>query len=282
MMKSKLTAKALCLVLLVAVGAPAALAQPQQDKDKKRQSQAQKPAPAAKEAGERLEPDDQGPVRTDLSPEAVANRIENRSEEEAAVVPYYNNYLSQYRLGPEDVISISVFDQPRYSKENITVPPDGVVAYWFVEGGLHVAGKTTQQVAAELTRSLDEYIITPRVTVTLEKAVSATYAVLGEVAQPGLRPMAKRLTVYEALLHAGGVLGTGNKKKVVLVRHGADRMLEKRIIDVAAIEKGQSPDNLFLASGDQIFVPGNRMKTINKLLELMPVISFARIFTGGF
>ncbi len=59
-------------------------------------------------------------------------------------------------------------------------------------------------------------------------------------------------------------------------------MIEKQVIDVAAIEKGQAPDNYFLRPGDQIFVPGNKWKTVDKIMQMIPVISFARIFTGGF
>lgn len=202
-------------------------------------------------------------------------------DEAAAVLPVYNNFLSEYRLGPEDIISVTVFGHERYSKANITIPPDGLLAYYLIPEGVQVSGKTTRQVAEELAKSLDEYIIDPKVTVTLEKAQSIRYAVLGEVGQPGVRLMTRRLTVYEALLEAGGVLGTGNKKKVVLARYGASRRLEPRVIDVAAIERGRVADDTFLQPGDQIFVPGNRMKTVNKVLELLPVVSFARIFTGG-
>ncbi len=43
-----------------------------------------------------------------------ANRQEQMSEEEAAIIPYYNNFFSTYRLGPEDIISVEVFNQDRY------------------------------------------------------------------------------------------------------------------------------------------------------------------------
>ncbi len=270
-MKSKPKVAATALLLaLVALVPSSSLAQKQK-----------KSAPPKVQAGERLEPDDKREVRTDVPEEVLANRREQIGEEAQAEIPYYNNFLSNYRLGPEDVISVSVFDEPRYSKAGITVPPDGRIAYFLIPEGVHVVGKTTQQVAEEIARALDEYIIDPKVTVTLERAMSARYSVLGDVAQPGMRVMTRRLTVYEALLAAGGVLETGNKKKVVLVRYGADRMLDQRVIDVAAIEKGRSADNYFLAPGDQIFVPGNRMKTVNRVLGLLPIISFARIFTGG-
>ncbi len=51
---------------------------------------------------------------------------------------------------------------------------------------------------------------------------------------------------------------------------------------MSAIEKGKAPDNYFLRPGDQIFVPGNHWKTVDAIMKALPVISFARIFTGGF
>ena len=151
-----------------------------------------------------------------------------------------------------------------------------------VRGGITVVGKTTQQVADEIARHLDEYIIDPKVTVSLEKAMSMRYGVIGDVAQPGVRVMTRRLSVLEALNEAGGVLGTGDKKKIVVLHWDADRMVKPISVDVSAIERGKSPDNYFLSPGDQVFVPGNRWKRVESIIKLAPIISFARIFTGGF
>jgi hypothetical protein len=63
----------------------------------------------------------------------VANRQEQISEE-AAVNPYYNNFFSTYRLGPEDVISVEVFNQDRYSRKGITIPPSGRVSLALIPG----------------------------------------------------------------------------------------------------------------------------------------------------
>lgn len=241
------------------------------------------PSDAAKRTGERLEPDDtSAPPRADVSAEMQANRRETLSEDEAAVVPYYNNFMASYRLGPEDVISITVFNLDRYSKAGITIPPDAVISHPLIPEGVHVAGKTTRQVADEITKRLDEYVIDPKVTVSLDKAQSAVFWVVGDVAQPGIRPMSRRLSVTEALALSGGVLDTGNKKKVMVMRRQANGFLQPTIIDVAAIEKGRMPDNYFLNPGDQVIVPGNRMKNVQKVLSLLPVVSFFRIFTGGF
>jgi polysaccharide export outer membrane protein len=265
---------ALALTMLAPSALPAAA-------QKKKKDQAQKPAPSKVRAEERLEGDDAGALPSDVSPEALANRREQMNEDAEGLVPYYNNFMSSYRLGPEDVISVNVFGLDRYSKSGIVVPPDGRVDYFFIKEGLNVAGKTTRQVADEITRHLDEYIIDPKVTVSLEKAMSARYGVMGDVAKPGIFVMSRRLSVYEALSDAGGILRTG-RKQVVLLRWNADRVLERQIIDVAAIEKGKTPDNYFLRPGDQILVPGNKWKTVDKFMQMLPVISFARIFTGGF
>ncbi|HVF54657.1 MAG TPA: polysaccharide biosynthesis/export family protein [Pyrinomonadaceae bacterium] len=267
--------------LLGAIFGSGAQKKDEQKKPKKGKDDA-RPAPAQTGADERLEADDNTVVRPDLPAGTLANRREQLSEEADSEIPYYNNFLTTYRLGPEDVISVEVFDKPRYSKAGITVPPDGKISYYLIPEGVNVVGKTTQQIAAEITRHLDEYIIDPKVTVSLDKAMSARYGVLGDVAQPGVRVMSRRVSVMEALLESGGVLQTGNKKKVTVMHWDADRNMKLINIDVAAIEKGQAQDNYFLRPGDQIFVPGNKWKTVDKVLKMLPVINFARIFTGGF
>ena len=103
------------------------------------------------------------------------------SDEEAELLPYYNNYLREYHLGPEDVITVEVFGEPKYSKTGLVIPPTARISYPLIPGGVFVGGKTTEQVAAELKKRLDEFIIDPQVTVTLDKVGSARFGVLGKV-----------------------------------------------------------------------------------------------------
>lgn len=201
-------------------------------------------------------------------------------EEARAILPYYNNFMATYRLGPEDIISIEVFNQPRYSRGNITIPPTGKISYHLIKDGINVAGKTTTDIERELERKLDEYIIDPGVTVTIEKVGSARYSILGDVAQPGVRLMTRRLSVREAIGEAGGVLDTGNKSKIKLIKAGANGISTIKEVNLAKIEKGKVADDEFLDPGDQIVVPGNVFKTIDKVSRLLSVVSFARIFTG--
>ena len=296
--KYSLKMSALALLLLVTLVAPA-LAQdaaPQQEKrggllgkifgqdaktNQKKQQEKGAPSKSSSKAGERLEPDDTSALPTDVSAEVQAGRREQISEEEAAVVPYYNNFLTTYRLGPEDIISVSVFNQERYSKSGITVPPNGKISYPLIPEGITVAGKTTEQVQEEITKRLDEYIINPQVSVSLDKAVSAIYSVVGDVAQPGVRTMARRYSITEALAMAGGVLDTGDKAKVVILRQQADGTVKPIFVNVKDIERGRARQMAFLVPGDQVVVPGNRLKTWKRVMDMLPVLSFARIFTGG-
>ena len=232
-------------------------------------------------SGDRLEPDDTKPKPSDVPNEIVANRQEAMSEEEAAINPYYNNFFSTYRLGPEDVISIEVFNQDRYTRKGITVPPSGRISLQLIPGGVFVNGKTPEEVARVIEKQYDEYIIDPQVTVTLEKAASYRYSIIGDVLQPGVRLMNRRLTVTEAIAEAGGVLTTGDRSKVTVLRRKADGQMDMVAVNVSAIYKGKAPDNFYLAPGDQIFVPGNKFKTFQKIMSIANVVSFARIFTGG-
>jgi len=231
--------------------------------------------------GDRLEPDDTKQRPSDVPNDMVANRQEQMSEEEAAINPFYNNFFSTYRLGPEDVISVEVFNQDRYTRKGITVPPSGRISLQLVPGGVFVNGKTPEEVARIIEKQYDEYIIDPQVTVVLEKAASYRYSIIGDVLQPGVRLMNRRMTVTEAIAEAGGVLTTGDRSKVTVLRRKTDGSMDPIAINVSAIYKGQAPDNFYLAPGDQVFVPGNKFKTFQKIMGMASVLSFARIFTGG-
>jgi protein involved in polysaccharide export with SLBB domain len=228
-------------------------------------------------SGDRLEPDDTRVRPSDVPPETEANRHEQLSEE-AAIVPYYNNFFTTYRLGPQDVISVVVFNQERYSRSGIVVPPNGRISLALIQGGIFVNGKTVDEVAELIKKKYDEFIIDPQVTVSLDKASSYRYSVIGDVGQPGIHLMDHRLTVTEALAEAGGVLPTGNKSKVVVLRRQQNGILSPIAVNVSEIYKGKAADNVYLVPGDQIVVPGNKLKTLQKLMGFASVLSFARIF----
>ena len=196
--------------------------------------------------------------------------------ESETILPYYNNYLKEYRLGPSDMISVEVFGQcPDYCKTGITVPPNARISYPLIREGIMVAGKTVEQVAAEITKKLDEFIIDPKVSVTLDKAMATRFAVMGAVATPGVRVMDRKVSVYEAILDAGGVTKDGNRNKIYIVSYGKDQRLTRKEVNLSLMESGKA-DMVFLSPGDQVFVPGKGF-TIGKFLQMMSSASAARV-----
>src|SRR3954447_25798965 len=121
--------------------------------------------------GERLDPDDASRTPADVPAEVEANRQEQISEEQQ-FAQYYNNFFKTYRIGPEDVISVEVFNQERYTRKNIIVPPNGRVSLSLIPGGVFVNGKTTSEVEEIVKKKYDEFIIDPEVTVSIDKAMS--------------------------------------------------------------------------------------------------------------
>lgn len=270
---SKLTALGIVMLLIATSTSISAQTQNDPQKARPRTTGQEQKKPVN---GDRLEPDDTTRTPADAQ-DMQANRQEQMSEE-AAVNPFYNNFFSTYRLGPEDVISVDVFNQERYSRRGIIIPPSGRISLSLIPGGVFVNGKTVEEVAAIVAKKYDEYIIDPQVTVSLEKASSYRYSIIGDVGQPGVRLMNHRMTVTEAIAEAGGVLGTGDKSKVVVLRRGTDGQLAPITVNVSAIYKGSAPDNTYLVPGDQIIVPGNKLKKVKEILGFANVLSFARIF----
>ncbi|CAN5362013.1 hypothetical protein BH10ACI1_BH10ACI1_02770 [soil metagenome] len=208
------------------------------------------------------------------------NQTQTENSDEDQVISYYSNYLKEYRLGPNDVISVEVFGQcPDYCIFNKTVPPTARISYPLIRNGVLVGGKTVEEVAAEITKQLEEYIIEPKVTVTLEKAMSARYSVMGKVATPGIRIMDRKVSLYEALIESGGITKDGDKKKIAVISFDAQGKLTRKDINLADMESGKTP-MIFLNPGDQVFVGGKGF-TLDKVLDLIGKVSIVRLLFGS-
>lgn len=220
------------------------------------------------------------PENTDVPETVKTDGVDLTTAEAQAIVPVYNNYLSEYQLGPNDVITVEVFGQcPDYCKSGITVPPTARISYPLVREGVMVGGKTVTQVADEITKKLDEYIIDPKVTVTLDKAMSARYSVLGKVVAPGVRVLDRKISVYEAVVESGGVSKDGDKKKVIIYSYNGQGKITSKMVNLTEIERGRG-EMVFINPGDQIFVSGKGF-TIDKVFDILGKLSMARFLFGS-
>lgn len=219
------------------------------------------------------------PPSKGLSEEQIQNlRRQRPSEEEAADISYLRNYFEEYRLGPEDVISVEVFNLPTYSVPQLVIPPDGKINYKLI-GSVNVRGRTVDDIQKEIAEKLNEYIIDPKVTVQLVQSHSMKYIIDGDVGRPGIFEMTRRMTVTEAVVFSGGILPTGDQTKVQIARTLPNGQTELKTINFKELRKGKGTDE-FLAPGDMIFVPGNRFKTIQKWSTVVQTVTWLPMMIG--
>src|SRR5262249_17554505 len=102
------------------------------------------------------------------------------SEDDQFFKGIYREFYDTYRLGPGDEIAIRVAGQPDYTLERVKVSPTGSV-YHPLLGDMEVAGMTVPRLTERLTKEISEYLIGPKVSVSLLEANSAKIGVLGAV-----------------------------------------------------------------------------------------------------
>jgi len=109
----------------------------------------------------------------------------------------------EYRIGPEDLVEISVFEVAELSR-TVRVSISGQISLPLI-GGVHAAGLTPVQLERELTGLLKQhYVKDPQVSVFLKEFKSDPVSVFGAVKMPGLYTIQTRKSLIEVLAMAQG------------------------------------------------------------------------------
>jgi polysaccharide biosynthesis/export protein len=173
------------------------------------------------------------------APEAVASRPAPESSPDPG-----------YKIGVGDVLKINVWKEPDLTLE-ATVRPDGMITVPLL-GDVSASGRAPSGLAGFLVTALQDFIESPRVTVSISQATSARVYVIGQLMRPGEFPLLGRMTVLKALALAGGFKDFAKSDSIVIIRE--DRTVipfnYKRVTEGKDVSQ-----NVLLAAGDTIVVP---------------------------
>jgi polysaccharide biosynthesis/export protein len=172
---------------------------------------------------------------------------------------------ADYVVGPQDVLSITIWDQNDLSGK-FTVETDGSFTFPLI-GRVQAGGLTLRQIEAELKKRLaDGYFKNPQLNVAVETYRSQRVFITGEVRTPGTYTLTGDMSLIEALSRAGSTTqfagveaiivraGEGKASSGPLLPNQAEGATSIRV-DLKELQSGALSQNVQLKDGDTIFVP---------------------------
>lgn len=168
-----------------------------------------------------------------------------------------------YVIGPQDVLNITVFDEPDLTNK-YRVDAEGFITFPLV-GRVSASGLTPREFQDRLIAQLAAgYIKRPQVRVDIDQYKSQSVYVIGEVRAPGKITMTGTMSLIEALALAGSPTNSAASELVVVhprkPKPGQATMPEEEDADTTRVnirdlQVGKAGQNIDLQDGDTIFVP---------------------------
>lgn len=181
---------------------------------------------------------------------------------------------NDYIMCPGDQLQVVVYRHTDISSPLNSTPyivrPDGKVTFPLI-GDIDVTGKTVTEFTRQLEASLAEYLVRPQVSVNILKLGTTRVYVLGEVKKPGLYELEKSHRVLDALGKAEGFTEKAAKKKIFLIRKGAEEPVLVNINNF--LKKSDQSQNYVLNEGDCLYLTSNGK--INIVRDIMPFVNGA-------
>jgi polysaccharide export outer membrane protein len=177
----------------------------------------------------------------------------------------------EYRIGPSDLISISVFQTPDLDHD-VRVNNAGQVSLPLI-GAVDAAGKTVDELRAEIaSRYGSRFLQNPQVSVFVKEFASQRVTVEGAVKKSGIFPITSRLTLLQAIALSEGLDDTASQHNVLVFRTAGGKRLVARF-DLAAIREGRAEDpDIF--GNDVVVVDDSAGKLwLKQFIQLTPIIT---------
>ena len=158
----------------------------------------------------------------------------------------------EYRMGPEDVIKVSVWENKDLTLD-LVVRPDGKISMPLIQDVV-AEGRTAVELATTIHDRLLTFIKEPQVSVIVLQVNAPKYFVIGNVAKPGTYSLRSETSVLQALALAGGFTQFASTRNIKLIRNSGGKQDSRRINYNDMIDEA-GEGNYILKSGDTIVVP---------------------------
>lgn len=206
---------------------------------------------------------------TDLKPDAPKGQLKNVADKLTAPATPGN---SAYKVGPQDVLDISVFKVPDLSR-SVQVTDTGTINLPLL-GEVEAAGKTSQDIERDLTKKLGaKYLQSPQVTVYVKEFNSRRVTIDGSVKKPGVYPIRGKATLVQFLAVAEGPTDIADVSEIVVFRNVSGKKSAAKF-DLNDIRSGSAEDPV-IQEGDVIVVNDSMTKAaFQNVLKALPIAAF--------
>ena len=182
---------------------------------------------------------------------------------------------TDYRLGPQDLVAVEVFQLDDLNRE-VRISASGDVSLPLI-GRVPAANRTAAELETDIASRLKAgYLQNPQVTVFVKEYLSQRVTVEGAVAAPGIYPLNQRMTLLQMIATARGLAETANPAACVVYRN-LDGKRYAAAFDIREVRAGRLLDPEIIG-GDVVVVDysGAREKW-RDFLSTFPMLSVFRI-----
>jgi polysaccharide export outer membrane protein len=184
--------------------------------------------------------------------------------------PSTNMVRPDYIIGPDDVISVDVFQIPDLSR-TVQVDSEGNILLPLL-GSVPAAGRSVSQLSRQVAAAYgDKYVRDPKVTVSVKNSESQKVTVNGAVVQPGMYPISSGTTLMQAIALAKGPDTKLASDKVAIFRTVGQNRTEA-VFDLGDIRDGKQQDPQIQAN-DIVVVDTSGTRRF--LQDISPIAPFA-------
>lgn len=173
--------------------------------------------------------------------------------------------VSEFILGAGDEVELTVYRHDDLHKK-VRIPPEGTNSFPLI-GEIQTKGTSIHQLRGKIKESLSVYLVDPQVSLEITSFKGQKIFVLGEVNTPGVYQIDTPTTIIEAIAKAGGYTLDGKYNSIVLIRGGPEKP-ELKMLDLKkTFATGDLSQNVFLKSGDVVYVPRTFISNVDRFFE---------------